>query len=684
MGWESFTVIQDLTIEKIYQTQNDIIVSAATASGKTEAAFLPILSIVESTSHQHLKILYISPLKALINNQFERITELCDEMDININRWHGDVAASKKKKFIKDPTGILQITPESIESLFINRSPMIKKIFEHLDFIIIDEIHSFIGTDRGAHLNALLARLMKFATNRPRIVGLSATIDNFKLVKNWVNPIEPEKVSIVQDTEVTKRLLYYLMYISEENKMALFEDLRELTAHNKSIIFCNQRADVEETTVFLNRLANKKCYYPHHASIDKSEREFVERIMMNSQNGTSIVATGTLELGIDIGNIDLVVQIDSTFTVSSLKQRLGRSGRKQGADQCLQLYATNENTLLQALAVMELNLEKWVEPVTSYELPYDIAFHQIVSICAEKNGLLPNEIIQSILEIGIFKDLNEVNILELLKHMLKENILEQISGSNEYIVGIEGEKLLRSKEFYSVFVTNEEFLVVEGTKKIGQIARTSHISEEDTLILSGKLWVIQLIDFENSKIYVERTISAKKPRFDGDSIDIHQRIGEKMYELLCTNDEFHYIDVLANSKLMECRTPYYLAKANESERMVWKYEKGFKLDVYSSTRILRTLVAMLKFVGATNVSVHKNNNSIVFKTNNINELQKKLLTIKWSAQELLAYTKIFNSKYLKWLPDNLQAKMKIVHEFDVDGTKEFLEKFPWNIEESSE
>lgn len=469
MGWESFTVIQDLTIEKIYQTQNDIIVSAATASGKTEAAFLPILSIVESTSHQHLKILYISPLKALINNQFERITELCDEMDININRWHGDVAASKKKKFIKDPTGILQITPESIESLFINRSPMIKKIFEHLDFIIIDEIHSFIGTDRGAHLNALLARLMKFATNRPRIVGLSATIDNFKLVKNWVNPIEPEKVSIVQDTEVTKRLLYYLMYISEENKMALFEDLRELTAHNKSIIFCNQRANVEETTVFLNRLANKKCYYPHHASIDKAEREFVERIMMNSQNGTSIVATGTLELGIDIGNVDLVVQIDSTFTVSSLKQRLGRSGRKQGADQCLQLYATNENTLLQALAVMELNLEKWVEPVTSYELPYDIAFHQIVSICAEKNGLLPNEIIQSILEIGIFKDLNEVNILELLKHMLKENILEQISGSNEYIVGIEGEKLLRSKEFYSVFVTNEEFLVVEGTKKLGKL-----------------------------------------------------------------------------------------------------------------------------------------------------------------------------------------------------------------------
>jgi len=389
MKWDKLTPIQNRTIPVIIETNKDVILSSATASGKTEAAFLPIISLIENNAEKQLKVLYISPLKALINNQFERIERLCEYSSIPIHKWHGDVSQSEKNKFVKNPSGILQITPESVESLFINRTEHIKNLFKGIEFIVIDEIHSFINSERGVQLRSLLSRIERYTEQRPRIVGLSATIDNFELVKEWVNYKDSDNVEIIEALGSEKQLQYYLMHFEtgKDKKLPveLFEDMREVSRENKSIIFCNRRGQVEETTVFLNRLAEKdnvgETYYAHHSSIDKKEREYVEKTMVESKAPKSVVATSSLELGIDIGDVDFVMQLDSTFTVSSLKQRLGRSGRKKGADQMLQLYTTEEDSLLQSIAVMELVLEKWIEPATGYPVPYDILFHQLISIC---------------------------------------------------------------------------------------------------------------------------------------------------------------------------------------------------------------------------------------------------------------------------------------------------------------
>ncbi|MGE6960530.1 DEAD/DEAH box helicase [Bacillus thuringiensis] len=174
MKWEKFTPVQNKTIPAIMESKKDVIVSSGTASGKTEAAFLPILSLIEKEAETQLKVLYISPLKALINNQFERIEKLCEHSYIPIHKWHGDVSQSQKNKFIKNPGGILQITPESVESLFINRTEHIRHLFEGLEFIVIDEIHSFIDTERGVQLRSLMSRIEQYTEQRPRIIGLSA------------------------------------------------------------------------------------------------------------------------------------------------------------------------------------------------------------------------------------------------------------------------------------------------------------------------------------------------------------------------------------------------------------------------------------------------------------------------------------------------------------------------------
>ncbi|BAU29076.1 ATP-dependent Lhr-like helicase [Aneurinibacillus soli] len=694
MGWEAFTPVQNQTIPAVIQTDKDVIISSGTASGKTEAAFLPILTKIEDTADSQLKALYISPLKALINNQFERIEKLCTYTNIPVYRWHGDVNQSQKKKFIKKPAGILQITPESLESLFINRTGQVKSIFHSLDFIVIDEIHSFLGTERGTHLRSLLSRLEPYCTARPRIVGLSATISNFDFVKRWVNPQSPENVLIIESDGNQKDILYSLMHFSVEEQgkksLELFEDIYELTEEEQSIIFCNTRGEVEETTVLLNRLAKKngqeQKYYAHHSSIDKTEREYVEEQMASASVPKSVVCTSTLELGIDIGKLDLVMQIDSTFTVSSLKQRLGRSGRKQDSPHVLQLYTTSANSLLQSTAVMELLLEKWIEPANHYLLPYDILFHQLLSICQETNGITESEIIEQIQRNGAFVHIPIDGIMQLIDFMLEKEMLEKIVGKHEYIVGLEGERILRSKDFYTVFMTPQEYSVHAGMKKIGQLSKNGFFHEGDNIILAGKLWAIKVIDNKKDKIYVEQASNGKPPRFESSGGKVHECIGEKMVELLCSEKNFSYMNETAMDELHDMRKRYQWYDVTPNQRIAWKQKEGIIFEPFTGTVIANTLVWMMRAVLETD-SVHIRDRIYRIEINKVCEFKKVIEAMRnkdWKAEDLLPYvkeTEFFQSKYSSCLPESLQIDMHIAHEMNIEETKQYLNKFQFRLVE---
>ncbi|MEJ8548818.1 DEAD/DEAH box helicase [Brevibacillus borstelensis] len=683
MKWGRFTPIQEMVIPTIIHTNKDIVISSGTASGKTEAAFLPILTLIESTAGQSLKVIYISPLKALINNQFERIEKVSEHIHVPIHRWHGDVDQGKKKKFIQSPAGILQITPESIESLFVNRTEHIKRIFSDVEFFVIDEIHSFLDTERGVQLRSLLSRIENYCKNRPRIIGLSATIDNFDFIRSWINYCNTDNVEIIVSPGNDKELNYSLMHFQNDESfkkpVVFFEDLRELTRESKSIIFCNSRGEVEETTVFLNRLAKREnvgeTYYAHHSSIDKQEREYVERTIANSSAPKSVVATSSLELGIDIGEIELVVQVDSTFTVSSLKQRLGRSGRKKDTNQYLQLYTTNQDSLLQSLAVMELLLEKWVEPSVGYPVPYDILFQQIVSICQEHNGITEIELINNLKGNHVFYFLPTEEIRMLIHHMINYDFLELINGSKELIVGLDGERILRDKDFYSVFMTSEEYEVVNGAKKIGQLDKKWLINEGDNIILAGKLWTIQGIEESKGKVYVTAAVNANPPRYFGDGSKIHSKISEKMHEILCSDEKFRYINKEALNELNDLRKAYHLNNIKSQQRVLWKQRDSYYFEGYTGTKIARTLVWMLRSFG---VQVKKYDEfgrlevtSSIYLLGTLEQITQK----EWREEELIAFTReeeFFQSKYSALLPQELYMKMHILHEIDINGVVAFL------------
>ncbi|PEM27592.1 DEAD/DEAH box helicase [Bacillus wiedmannii] len=691
MKWEKFTPVQNKTIPAIMESTKDVIVSSGTASGKTEAAFLPILSLIEEGAETQLKVLYISPLKALINNQFERIEKLCEHSHIPIHKWHGDVSQSRKNKFIKNPGGILQITPESVESLFINRTEHIRHLFKGLEFIVIDEIHSFIDTERGVQLRSLMSRIEQYTEQRPRIIGLSATIDNFNLVKQWVNYKDSDNVEIIEVKGNSKELLYYLMHFqTEEDRkkpVELFEDIRELTKNQKAIIFCNSRGEVEEATVFLNRLAERdgmgETYYAHHSSIDKKEREYVEKKMIESNIPKSIIATSSLELGIDIGDVDIVIQIDSTFTVSSLKQRLGRSGRKKDANQMLQLYSTETDSLIQSLAVMELILDKWIEPAKGYSALYDILFHQIISICQETNGITLESLIANIKANHVFHSIEEYITERIILHMIEHEYLERIKGRNELIVGIEGERILRSKDFYAVFLTPEEFTVLEGIKKIGMLDKMMVVNVGDNIILAGKLWTIKDVDFDKNKIYVQKAVNGKPPRYSGGGIKIHKRIGEKMMEILCANNEFSYVNEDAYETISDVRKPYHAYKIHPNERVIWDSSGEIVFETYTSSNISRNLVWALRSLGLPVKSMDGVGRiTIEGFFCDFNEVINQVKEMKWTAEKLMDATleqEFFVSKCSPYLPRDLQSELHIANEIDIAGMMEYLQSHSFKV-----
>ena len=573
-SWKELRSLQVLSIESIFDSDDDILITTGTASGKTEAAFLPILSLIAEEPSGSVRALYIGPLKALINDQFRRLELLCDAGGIPIHRWHGDVGSSQKSDLIEHPGGILQITPESIESLFINKTNHLRRLFGGLRFIVVDEVHSFIESDRGVQLRSQLSRIEKYAISaRPRRIGLSATVGNAETAKQWLNPRTPSKVRTidpdVDDTPVRLSHLHFSL-TKEELPAELLDDLYKLTKTRRSLIFCNSRRFVELVTAQLNRRSNRdrvlEHYLPHHGSISKEIREDAERRMRDEDLPTSVVCTNTLELGIDIGQLDLAVQIDSTHTVMSFVQRLGRTGRRQGASRIMQIYTSDLQpepgdefyerlpfSLLKALAVVDLFLEDWLEPPDERDVPYNVLYHQLLSRLVETHGTSPKELVSHFLNSAVFSGVTPDEYASLLKHLASLDHVEQLD-TGELILGLAGEKIVRSRDFYAVFATPPEWDVFYRERVLGRISPRPDLQVGTCLLLVGRLWEVKDIFADKQQVLVEPAKDAHDVMFMGTGIpEMHPKVAQRVHEFLLSDKVPGYLESVGLQALADAR-----------------------------------------------------------------------------------------------------------------------------------
>ena len=414
--WQSLRDAQEAAIPVLLAGTADVIIAAATAAGKTEAAFLPICSRLasEPAPGPGTRVLYVAPLKALINDQYDRLSGLCERMEIPVHRWHGDVPGSKKSAFLKRPDGILLITPESLEALFVVRGPAVGGLLAALQYVVVDELHAFLGTERGAQLRSLLHRVELAIRRRVPRVGLSATLGDMSLAADALRPGQPENVQCIASPsggqDLSVQIRGYLTMPQENNQNDEAPDQQQIAADlfrvlrgRDNLVFTNSRATTELYAARLRDMCEAAGapneFFPHHGSLSRELREDVEAALKDRGRPTTAVATTTLEMGIDIGSVQSVAQLGAPPSVAALRQRLGRSGRR-GEPAVLRVYVTEplvdarttladelRAELIQSIATLELLQAGWCEPPDQDALHLSTLIQQLLSAIAQHGGI---------------------------------------------------------------------------------------------------------------------------------------------------------------------------------------------------------------------------------------------------------------------------------------------------------
>jgi ATP-dependent Lhr-like helicase len=690
--WESLRPIQEAAIQRIISTGNNYILISRTASGKTEAAFLPILSKV-NFKEPGVKILYISPLIALINDQFLRVEDLCEYLDVPVTKWHGEASKGAKDKLIKAPEGIVLITPESLEAMFANKPYHIQHLFANLEYIVIDEIHSFLGSDRGTHLQSLLNRLQRVNSKRISIVGLSATVSDanqYIELKDFLGA--PDQTKIIRDTTPKPINAVFKYFKSSTNELPgdLLEDLYEQTKNSKVLVFPNFRGRVEEIAVKLKKESERnnghKNYFSHHSSVDKEVREAIERFAKEDRTNQKfcIACTSTLELGIDIGHVDEVVQIDSTNSIASLIQRVGRSGRREGRTSNLSLYATDKWSLLQSLACWMLYKEQYIEPIFMVEKPYAILVHQLLSIIKGTSGITVGNILKEIQLNHTFKNIKSEEVEEIIIYLIENDIIEKLG--NELIIGIEGEKIVNTKDFYSVFTTETFLKVSHNGNKIGELPLSFQLKENENIFLAARTWKIIAVDFRSKKVEVIPAKDGKKPLFFGAGGDTAHKIREEMLKILMIEGKPESVNKNGEDAIHAFRKDFSVFNIKDpvNERPLLHSNDDLILYSFTSSRINRTIKFLLD-IRDIKCQYFEFNSSFHIRINgNVEDSQKmgqKIFKFRVEeseidtalARELEKNPEILCfSKWGKYLPVPYQIKLLKEKYFDFEGCFDYL------------
>lgn len=592
-NWESLRAIQAAAGDAIFNTDENVLLSASTASGKTEAAFFPILTLFSEDMPSSVGAIYIGPLKALINDQFMRLNDLCAEADIPVWHWHGDVAQSHKNKLMKNPSGILQITPESLEALLLRKHAAISRLFGDLRFIVIDEVHSLMRGDRGGQTLCLIERLSKLAGVNPRRIGLSATIGDLETTGAFLASGTGRGTVIprIETKGVKWRLSMEHFYVSGpqsaedkqvENALPTLEQstdtapersdpgigyIFEHTRGKKCLVFVNSREECEAVTTTLRSYCEAKHepdrFLIHHGNLSAAYRETAEAVMKDEEQFQTTVTTATLELGIDIGRLERAFQIDAPFTVSSFLQRMGRTGRRdlppemwfvmreEQPEPRAMLPETVPWKLIQGIALIQVYLEeRWVEPPKLDRLPFSLLYHQTMSTLASCGEMTPAALASRVLTLNYFHRITQEDFKVLLRHLLEIDHIQRTEEGG-LIIGLAGERIVNSFKFYAVFQENEEYTVRWGSQELGTIVMPPPAGEK--IAIAGHVWIVEEVDHKRRLVYCEQ-VKGKVPAYFGECPgDINTKILERMRQVLREDKSYPYLMKNAVARLEQAR-----------------------------------------------------------------------------------------------------------------------------------
>ena len=553
LGWTSLRPVQELASHALLDGKNAIVL-APTAGGKTEASIFPLLATLMEQEPQGVGLIYIAPIKALLNNQSDRLNLYTEMVGLRRFLWHGDIKATQKRAFIREPATILMTTPESLEVMLLSATVPYPLLFQDLRAVIIDEIHALAGTDRGTHLMSVLERLACCTQNDVQRVGLSATVGNPEDILQWIQGtsqrdgciIDPPKNPSPKDIQIHYR----------ETLGELSRDAGKKADQNKSLFFCQSRSLAEAISERMRTRGTD--VFVHHSSVSVEERTMAEE-RFHHGNNTCIVCTSTLELGIDVGDLDFVFQANAPSAVSSFLQRLGRTGRRVGQRANTTFYCEDIETVLQAIAIVELARKGWVESVPTQTRVWPVLVHQLIALTLQFGAISPERCWEQLSVISDFSGICADEFDFLIRHLIKEDYL--FSSGGLLSLGDQAERAYGRRNFmeiYAVFSSPQLYKIqTHANYTIGSLEQSfvdKLVPEVSSFLLGGRAWTVAHINHEDRTVRVVPAPRGKKPSWGG---FIPQLLGlelcQQIAEVIKSNDLPPYIDDKAQWSLKEFR-----------------------------------------------------------------------------------------------------------------------------------
>jgi len=643
-GWRELRDIQEAAIPLVLGGA-DAVVAAPTAGGKTEAAFLPILTRLAGDAGGSIRALGLSPLKALINDQYERLELLGREVDVAVNRWHGDVARGRKRRIFTRPSGVLLITPESLEALFVLHGPAVGHLFHRLDYVVVDELHSFLGSERGRQLQSLLVRV-ELAVGRhiPRI-ALSATLGDMGLACEFLRPGGGKSVHLIRSAGRREHKLQVRGYRTsspqETRDGALMGDEIDISEHlfktlrgRHSLIFANARAVVEIFADHLRRLCARHRvpneFRAHHGSLSKELREDAETALKSDRRPAGVVCTTTLELGIDVGSIERVAQIGTPPSVARLCQRLGRSGRK-GQPAVMRIYVREpelkkdvapqdalRSRLVETVAMVRLLFQRWYEPPLAGALHLSTLVQQVLSLLAQFGGIRAEQAWTVLCGRGPFSGVSPGLFARLLRSLGRHDLIAQ-AHSGELVLGLRGERLVNHYSFYTAFTTPREYRLRSGDRELGTLPISYPLYKDLYLIFGGRRWRIIGVDQRHRLVEMKPAEGGRPPLFGGSPFLIHDRVREEMLRLYASREIPAFLDAPGQALLSEGRENF--RRYRLGERALLRRGQSTLLFCWKGDRVLNTLSVWMHSRG---LRAHREGIALLIETGTPNDVGRML------------------------------------------------------------
>jgi ATP-dependent Lhr-like helicase len=592
LGWRDLRPFQEVVIEPVLAGCH-LLILAPTAGGKTEAAFFPVLSRRLAEGWQGLSILYVCPIKALLNNLDARLGRYCTLLGLRSALWHGDVATGSKKAVLRDPPDCLLTTPESLEVMLVSQKTDAMALFGNLRAVIVDEVHAFAGDDRGWHLLAVLSRIEKLCGREFQRIGLSATVGNPEELLGWLagscegprQVCHPPETAPAADAEVK------LDHVGSLHNAAVV--ISRLHRGEKRLAFVDSRSRAEQLARELRALG--VTTFVTHSSLSQEERRQSEEAFA-ARDDCVIVATSVLELGLDVGDLHRVIQIDAPATVSSFLQRMGRTGRRPGTTRNCLFLATDDDSLLRAAALVRLWSEGHVEPVVPPPGPYHIFAQQVMALCLQERGLGRRDWPAWLRGVPAFSAMSPGQTQAVLDWMVARMILSEDEGL--LWLGQKGEEEFGRKNFlelFSVFTSPPLFAVRHGRLELGFVDQTSFLSRREgprVLLLGGRAWRVTHLDWARRVAHVEATEETGKSRWRGSGPTLGFRLCQAMKSVLVGEETSPRWSRRAGARLAEVREEHGFVHA-EGPTLLSRSPGDFEWRTFAGTRANATLAGEL-------------------------------------------------------------------------------------------